>query len=98
MQVHDFNTLQLFLRQHDVFNRFGLTRLGVFGSLSRGESNFQDIDLLVEDDNPDFRNLLALKIFLEEKLGKRVDIVIKKFGDPIILYRAEHDMKYATVN
>ncbi|HLG34641.1 MAG TPA: nucleotidyltransferase domain-containing protein [Bacteroidia bacterium] len=89
---------QKFLRENNVFSKFGITRVGVFGSFARGEKNCRDIDLLIEDDNPDFRKLIELKKFLEENLDMRVDIAIKKFSDPVILYRAQSDMRYATIN
>lgn len=98
MQIQNFDTFQIFLRENNVFARFGITRFGVFGSFARGEKNYRDIDLLIEDENPDYRKLIELKKYLEQKLGIHVDIVIEKFTDPVILYRAKNDMKYATIN
>ncbi|WP_262512013.1 hypothetical protein [Spirosoma pollinicola] len=43
MPVNDFQSLQSYLRESQVFDRFGLTRIGVFGSFVRGES-YRDID------------------------------------------------------
>lgn len=97
MRVNDFNSFETFLSEHPLSERFGVTRLGVFGSFARGEKNCHDLDLMVEDEHPDFKKLLALKTYLEEKLGMRVDIMVKQFADPVILYRAQKDMKYATV-
>ncbi len=94
MQVRDFYSFQQFLRDNDVFRRFGITRVGVFGSFARGEK-FKDIDLLLEEKlNYDTR--IALKQYLESSLHIPVDIVLKDFAEPIILHRALKDMKYAT--
>ena len=94
MQINDFNSLQRFLRDNDVFTRYGFKRVGVFGSFARGES-FNDIDLLLED-RLDYESRISLKRFLEANLRMPVDIVIKDFAEPIILHRALKDMKYAT--
>jgi predicted nucleotidyltransferase len=94
MQVIDFNTLQQFLREQNVFSRFGVKRVGVFGSFARGEK-FNDIDLLVED-RLNYEDRITLKTFLETRLQVPVDIVMRDFAEPIILHRALKDIKYAT--
>ena len=97
MQVTDFNSLQNFLRDKSVFQQYDLNRIGVFGSFARGEK-FKDLDLLVEGNENDFKKFLALKNYLETELKLPVDIMIEKFADPIIIYRARKDMKYVTRN
>lgn len=94
MRVMDFNEFQQFLQDHDVFGRFGFTRIGVFGSFARGE-NFHDIDILLEE-KLNYETRIALKHFLESQLNIPVDIVIKDYAEPIILHRALKDIKYAT--
>ena len=98
MQVNDFSSFQKFIQKENIFQRYGITRMGVFGSLARGEKNIRDIDILIDDENPDFKKLIGLKTFLEESLGMKVDVVVKKFADPVILYRAMKDIKYATLH
>jgi uncharacterized protein len=94
--VQDFNSLQQFLREQKVFARFGFNRIGVFGSFARGE-RFNDIDLLIEN-KLDYDTRIALKNFLEAQLNVPVDIVLKDFVEPIILFRALKDVKYATAS
>ncbi|MEC3881129.1 nucleotidyltransferase family protein [Parapedobacter sp. 10938] len=94
MQVIDFHSFEHFLRERNVFSRFGLERIGVFGSFARGES-FNDIDLLL-DTHIDLDRRIALRAFLEDELGVSIDIVVKDFAEPIILHRALKDVKYAT--
>jgi len=57
-------------------HRFGVTKLGVFGSYNRGEQGpDSDIDMIVEIDAPDyFDTFYDLKNFLEVGLGVRVDM------------------------
>ena len=64
-------TIQSILKKHDV------KRAHLFGSYSRGEANEKsDIDILFEfRGNKSLFDHSGLKIALEEKLGKKVDLV-----------------------
>jgi len=64
-------------REREVLRqRFGVRRIGLFGSAARGEeSPDSDIDLLVEFDEMTFERYMDLKFFLEDTLGRRVDLV-----------------------
>lgn len=57
--------------------REGVTKTALFGSVVRGEAKKRsDVDLLVElDDDKSLLDLVGLKLDLEEKLGRKVDIV-----------------------
>ena len=56
--------------------RFGVRRIGVFGSVARGEEDAgSDVDILVELAEPIGWELLDLQDRLEEVLGRRVDLV-----------------------
>lgn len=94
MQVQTFNSFQQFLRDHHVFDRFGFKRVGVFGSLARGEQ-FHDIDILLEE-KLGYELRQVLQQFLESQLNIPVDIVVKEYAEPIILSRALKDIRYAT--
>ncbi|HLP49191.1 MAG TPA: nucleotidyltransferase domain-containing protein [Candidatus Deferrimicrobium sp.] len=57
-------------------NYFGIRRIGIFGSFSVHKSNKDsDIDLVVEFDKPIGFKFMALAEFLENKLGRKVDIL-----------------------
>ena len=59
---------------------FHVSEIGIFGSFIRGEQNASsDIDVLVEFEkgHKDFFNYMRLKYYLEELLGREVDLVIK---------------------
>lgn len=94
MQVNDLISFQRFLRENDIFNRFGLDRIGIFGSFVRG-GKYNDIDLLL-DKRIKYRERRELKDILEHQLQVPVDIMIKDFAEPIILNRALKEVKYAT--
>lgn len=86
---------QEYLRNNRIFSQYNLKRIGVFGSFARGESDSKDIDILIEEDiGPD--KLIELKTLLENSFNKKVDVVIEKFANPIVLHRAQKDLRYAT--
>ena len=63
-------------RADEIRGRFGVSRLGVFGSRVHGEASSEsDLDVLVEFEVPTFRNYMGLKRFLEEITGTKVDLV-----------------------
>ena len=63
-------------RADDIRARFGVSRLGVFGSRVRGEeTSDSDLDVLVEFSVPTFRNYMGLKRYLEELTGLAIDLV-----------------------
>ena len=86
------NDFELFLNQNNVFDLLGIDNIGGFGSLARGEKS-NDIDLLVEN-VPDKNKLIEMKEDLEKKIGKKIDIVIDQYANPIILHRAKKDLIY----
>ncbi|MDR3194138.1 MAG: nucleotidyltransferase domain-containing protein [Tannerella sp.] len=93
--MNNLLVLQQYLRENRIFSQYNLKRIGVFGSFARDEANANDIDILIEDEiDPD--SLIKLKILLENSFQKKVDAVLKKFANPIILYRAQKDLPYAT--
>ncbi len=94
MPVNDFSSLQKYLRDNQVFDRFGLNRIGVFGSFVRGEV-YNDIDLLIDEDIP-YKQLIALRELLQTELNTPIDVMLKRYAEPIILHRALTDIQYAT--
>ena len=58
---------------------FGVKSLGIFGSVARGEERpDSDVDVLVEFEGaPTFARYADLKIFLEDTLGRDVDLVTR---------------------
>lgn len=77
------------IRSRRVLERYRLQDLVLFGSFARGEAA-RDIDILVEDD-ADMESLLELKHELEEMSGLPVDLVMKRFANPVVMVRARRD-------
>src|SRR3989339_1434931 len=62
---------------------FGVKRLGLFGSVARGEATeVSDLDFLVELEKKTFDVYMDLKDFLEEIFGCKVDLVMKEALKP----------------
>ena len=80
--------------QNNLFEKFKLNRVGVFGSTARGEQS-NDIDILIED-NIDYRVLSSLRDELQKLMNKRFDIVMEKYANPIVLHRAMKEIIYVT--
>lgn len=69
---------------------FGVRRIGIFGSVVRGEAGEEsDIDFVVEFERgkATFKNVCGLVDFLEELFGRKVDILTP---DGIESIRIEH--------
>jgi predicted nucleotidyltransferase len=60
-----------------ILKRYGVKRAGVFGSCARGEmKEDSDIDILVEiEKDLSLLDFVGLKLEIEEKLGRKVDLV-----------------------
>ena len=93
--VMTIQELESMLRKERIFEEFGISRLGLFGSFARGEK-YHDIDILLEQ-NMEYRTREKLKEKLQRLLNIKVDLVPEKFADPIIVYRARQDLKYVTL-
>jgi len=76
--------------------RFGVDRLGLFGSYVRGqERRRSDIDLLVSFQRDiDLFEFLDLKEFLQERLHHKVDLVMDSALKPSIGKRIRAEVEY----
>ena len=75
--------------------RFGVTKIGIFGSTARGEDRpGSDVDVLVElsPDHLTFRNFIALVDFLEDLYGRKVDLLTVGGIDPLIRQDVESEV------
>jgi hypothetical protein len=75
------NVLTL-LRQHESIleERFGVKRIGIFGSFVRGEERSEsDVDVLVvfQKDEETFDHYMDCKFYLEDLFDRNVDLVIE---------------------
>jgi len=69
--------IQLLKGQKRRLKKFGVRSVSIFGSVARGKTRKQsDIDLLVEFEKPvGLFEFARLKLYLEELLGRKVDLV-----------------------
>jgi predicted nucleotidyltransferase len=95
MNIETIAALEEAIRSENLLKKYDLDKIGVFGSFARGEQA-NDIDFFIDLDNYNVKNLINLKRDLEKITEKEVDIMLKKYANPIILYRAKKDMKYVT--
>jgi len=75
---------------------FGITRIGIFGSLARGEAtDASDVDVVVELERPDLLLLVGIKQELEELLQRPVDVVqYRERMNPFLKKRILRDAIY----
>ena len=75
-----------FLSSHrqELEERFGISSLALFGSVARDEAGpDSDVDLLVEfRETPGLAEYMGLKFWLEDRLGRRVDLGMEKALQP----------------
>ncbi len=76
MQTREDVLRRLQAHQHEM-RRLGVRRLGLFGSVVRGESRpSSDLDFLVELERNSFDAYMDLKFFLEDLFQCHVDLVL----------------------
>lgn len=77
--------------------RAGVRRLGVYGSVARGEARpDNDVDILVEfDRTPDLFELAALRDRLAEILQRPVDVATPQGLKPRFRERILNEVRYA---
>lgn len=72
---------------------FGVKRLAIFGSVARGDATpDSDVDVLVEfEGTATFDQYMRLKMFLEDVLGRPVDLITRKGVRPQLVPYIEQD-------
>jgi predicted nucleotidyltransferase len=81
-------------RREEIVQRFGVRSLCLFGSMARGEARpDSDVDVLVEFEGPTtFDAHMGLLVYLEDLLGRRVDVVTVKGLKPRLRPLIERDL------
>jgi len=88
------------LKEHEILikEKFGVKRIGIFGSFARGEEKAgSDIDVLVEFDETKitFDNYMDLKFYLEDLFKREVDLVIESSIKPRLKDNIMREVVYA---
>lgn len=77
----------------DLARRYPIRRLGLFGSVARGEAGpGSDVDVLVEFSGPIGFEVADLALELEALLGRRVDLVSRRAIPARMWPHVEHDL------
>jgi uncharacterized protein len=72
----------------EILNKNNVKRAGIFGSYSRGEQRKNsDIDILIEPPKGLGFGFFRISIELEEKLGKKVDLITYNGINPLLRKR-----------
>ncbi|MES0491063.1 MAG: nucleotidyltransferase family protein [Leptospirales bacterium] len=81
-----------------VFRKFGIIRIGLFGSGARNEiTDTSDLDILIEfsPGKKSFDNYMDAKIFLEDLFLLKIDLVIMENIKPILKENILKEVIYA---
>ena len=88
--------LHLIRRNKNALRRFGVKRLGLFGSVARNEAKkSSDIDVLVDFEKKSFDAYMDLKMFLEKHLGCPIDLVLSDSVKPRLRKNIFKEVIYA---
>jgi hypothetical protein len=80
-----------------LYERFGVTKVGIFGSFVRGEQVvLSDIDMIVdiEKARKNIHSFLQLKRFLEKELERKIDLGFEHSLKPIIREKVREQVIY----
>ena len=97
----DSNKILLYLasNKNRMEKEYHLVKIGLFGSIARGEQNEQsDIDLIVEfeNDTPDLYSIKQrLRNEIESRFNLPVDICREKYIKPVFKQQILSEVKYA---
>ncbi len=99
MTVQTKEQILSLLQAHQLeLRRFGVRRCGLFGSFVRNESHHQsDVDILVEfePEQKTFDHFMQLAFFLEDLLGRKVDLITTESLSPYIGPHILREVEYA---
>ena len=88
-------------RNRDVIRRYGVERVGLFGSFAQSkQTEASDVDLLVQfrDGEKTFDNFMNLSSFLEDLTGRKVDLVTPESLSPYIGPKILAEVEYGIID
>jgi len=98
MKVKQKQDLVSLLQQYqDHLKGFGVRRCGLFGSFVKDKVNDEsDVDILVmfEPELKTFDNFMGLSLFLEDLLGRKVDLITVESLSPYIGEKILKEVEY----
>jgi predicted nucleotidyltransferase len=88
----------VFLKNHkaEMAERFGVTSLGVAGSVARGEATENsDIDIIVAlQSRNTFRSFFGLLHYLQDSLPHKIDLATEASLKPLVREQVMKDIRY----
>ena len=99
MEISSTEEIVAYLKNNKGFfyDKFGVTRMGIFGSFVRGEQNFSsDIDMVVEIEKSrkNIHSFLGIKRFLEKELARKIDMGFEHSLKPIVREKIKGQIIY----
>ena len=99
MEISSKEEIVAYLKSNKSFlyDKFGVTRIGIFGSFVRGEqTRSSDIDIIVEIEKgrKNIHIFLQLKRFLEKELEKKIDLGFEHSLKPIVRDKIKEQIIY----
>lgn len=88
-------------RNGEAIRNFGVERIGLFGSFARSSQDVgSDVDFLVEFSSgaKSFDNFMKLSYFLEELIGRKVDLVTRESLSPYIGPKILAEVEYGIID
>lgn len=92
---------ELIRQNKSELDRFGASRIGLFGSQIRGEASAEsDIDFIVEflSGRKSYDNYIDLCFFLEDLFGKKIDLLTPESLSPHVKDRILAEAQYENIN
>lgn len=89
--------ISLLQQNEQKIKSFGISKIGLFGSFVSGsQDNNSDVDLIVEFEKgrKSYKSFIELAFFLEELLGRKVDLLTEKSLNPYFGQRILNETEY----
>jgi hypothetical protein len=94
-KLTDKEIIKILRKQTDILRKYGVKKIGLFGSYVRGEQKEgSDIDFLVEFEEPSFDNFMDLAFYLEELFHKKIELITSGSLSPYIQPYVEKEVRW----
>lgn len=93
--------MSIILAHNSFLLSHGVKRIGLFGSVARGEERQgSDVDIIVDfkEGCKSYDNFIELSFFLEDLLNCKVDLLTPESISPFMLPYIENDLQYETIH
>ncbi|HBL13431.1 MAG TPA: DNA polymerase subunit beta [Cyanobacteria bacterium UBA11162] len=90
--------VKILAQDQNILKNLGVRSLSLFGSVARNQARSDsDVDFLVDIEPPlTFDRYMDIKLYLEDRLGKRVDLVSWRSLKPQIRALVESELIHVT--